>query len=102
MIVRIVKMVFVKDKIDEFLNNFEANKHHILDFEGCNHLQLLRDIHQSHQFFTYSFWDSEAHLNTYRSSALFKGIWKQTKPLFSKPAEAWSLDQLHTASQQNH
>ena len=41
--IRIVKMTFDLDKIDEFLANFNQVKQHIRDFDGVKHLELLRD-----------------------------------------------------------
>lgn len=93
-LVRIVKMSFEPSKIDEFLSNFEANKHKIRAFEGCCFLELYRDKHNSNIFFTYSYWNSEDHLNTYRHSDLFKSVWAKTKPLFNAKPEAWSVDKL--------
>ena len=50
MIIRIVKMGFIPEQIEAFLKNFEQHKDQIRNFEGCTHLQLLRDEHQNHQF----------------------------------------------------
>lgn len=94
MLVRIVKMSFNSDKIDEFLSNFEANKTKIRHFEGCKFLELYRDKDNTNIFFTYSYWVSENDLNTYRNSDLFKGVWAKTKPLFNAKPEAWSVDKL--------
>ena len=94
MIIRIVKLGFIPDQIDAFLENFEQHKDKIRNFEGCLHLKLIRDIHQTNQFFTYSHWESESNLNNYRNSALFKGIWENTKVKFNQKPEAWSVEQL--------
>lgn len=94
MLVRIVKMSFNSDKIDEFLSNFEANKTKIRHFEGCKFLELYRDKDNTNIFFTYSYWVSENDLNAYRDSDLFKGVWAKTKPLFNAKPEAWSVDKL--------
>ncbi|WP_298238820.1 antibiotic biosynthesis monooxygenase family protein [uncultured Algibacter sp.] len=94
MIVRIVKMGFREDAIDDFINNFESNKHKIRNFEGCEFLELYRETKNSNIFFTYSYWKSEANLETYRESSLFKSVWAKTKPLFNIKPEAWSLDKL--------
>lgn len=96
MIVRIVKMGFNKNKIEEFLNNFNANKTKIRDFKGCEFLELYRDKNNPNIFFTYSYWNSEADLECYRHSDLFKNIWSKTKPLFNIKPEAWSVDKLHS------
>lgn len=94
MIIRIVKMGFIPHEIDAFLENFEKNKNKIRNFEGCSHLTLIRDIHQTHQFFTYSHWESEEHLNNYRNSALFKNVWAETKTKFNQKPEAWSTTSI--------
>ncbi len=92
MLVRIVKMNFAPEKIDEFLANFEANKEKIRGFKGCRHLKLLRDKDHPERFFTYSYWENEAALETYRQSELFKGVWAKTKILFNEKPEAWSAE----------
>lgn len=87
-------MSFDRSKIEEFLANFETVKTEIRNFEGCNFLELYRDQNNTNIFFTYSYWDSEADLNTYRHSELFKSVWAKTKPLFNDKPEAWSVDKL--------
>jgi heme-degrading monooxygenase HmoA len=94
MFVRIVKMSFNPLKINEFLSNFEAQKKEIRGFEGCELLELYRDKHNTNVFFTYSYWHTEADLENYRHSDLFKGIWANTKPMFNAKPEAWSVDKL--------
>ena len=92
--IRIVKMTFQEDKVAEFLANFDTVKQHIRDFDGVNRLELLKDKSCDNIYFTYSFWESEQHLENYRHSDLFKSVWAKTKPLFAAKAEAWSVDQL--------
>lgn len=92
--IRIVKMTFQKDKISEFLSNFDKVKQHIRDFDGVERLELLNDKNNPNIYFTYSFWKSEQHLEKYRHSDLFKGVWAKTKPLFADKPEAWSVDQI--------
>ena len=94
MLVRIVKLSFEPSKIEEFLTNFEANKEHIRNFEGCCLLELYRDQNTTNIFFTYSYWNSEADLDNYRRSSLFKTVWSRTKPLFNGKPEAWSVDKI--------
>lgn len=94
MFVRIVKMSFEPKHIDEFLSNFELSKHNIRAFDGCEFLELYRDKHNTNVFFTYSYWNTEADLERYRQSSLFKGIWSKTKPLFNAKPEAWSVNKL--------
>ena len=83
MLVRIVKMSFKEDKIDTFLSNFESKKECIRNFKGCHFLELYRDKLNTNIFFTYSYWETEADLNNYRQSDLFKGVWAETKVLFN-------------------
>ncbi|WP_338358110.1 antibiotic biosynthesis monooxygenase family protein [Yeosuana marina] len=94
MFIRIVKMSFSENHIDDFLTNFELNKNKIRNFKGCNLLELYRDKKDSNIFFTYSYWESEADLETYRQSDLFKAVWSKTKPLFNTKPEAWSVDKI--------
>jgi quinol monooxygenase YgiN len=96
MLVRIVKMGFYKQNIEVFLQNFEATKTRIRAFKGCNFLELYRDKKDPSIFFTYSFWDSEEALETYRQSELFNTVWSKVKPLFSIRPEAWSVDKMET------
>ncbi len=95
MITRIVKMTFDAAKVADFITVFEATKKHIRGFEGCQKLFLLRDVQHPHIFFTYSHWQSEAHLNAYRDSALFADVWSKTKVLFAAKPEAWSTSVEH-------
>jgi len=94
MFVRIVKMSFDKNKIDEFLNNFHQVKNKIRAFEGCQFLELYRDKNDENIFFTYSYWTSEQDLTNYRNSELFIEVWTKTKALFDAKPEAWSLDKM--------
>lgn len=90
MIVRIVRMSFKVEKIEEFLNIFKENHELISGFEGCISLKLLRDIDNKNQFFTISEWNQENELEKYRKSELFKKTWKKTKLLFDSKPKAWS------------
>ena len=92
MIKRIVKLTFKEEKVDLFLENFNLNKKKIRNFEGCHHLELWNDTHQTNVFFTYSYWENEDALNAYRHSELFKGVWSKTKILFSDKPQAWSIE----------
>lgn len=87
-------MSFVPSRIEEFVKIFNASKHNIRAFEGCLHLELLHDTKDAGTFFTYSYWESEEKLNTYRDSELFYGVWNKTKALFSEKPEAWSVKSI--------
>lgn len=94
MFVRIVKMGFNPENIENFLNDFEVVKSKVRGFEGCLFLELYRDKSNTNQFFTYSYWEDEQALENYRNSDLFKGVWKNTKQYFNQKPEAWSVDKL--------
>ena len=96
MFVRIVKMSFQADKVNEFLMNFEEVKEKIRNFEGCALLELYRDKTDTNVFFTYSYWHREEDLENYRNSDLFKTVWKATKALFNDQPQAWSVDKIHS------
>ncbi len=93
MIIRIVKMTFNPEKVNEFLEIFKNSKHLIRSMSGCSHLELLNDANDTNVFFTYSYWDSENDLNSYRNSEIFATVWSKTKNLFIAKAEAWSVEQ---------
>lgn len=95
MIVRIVKMTFMPNQVAAFLDVFSRYKEFIQSMDGCTHLQLLSDINCPNIYFTYSHWQTEEDLNNYRNSELFKNVWSQTKVLFEKKAEAWSLKEMN-------
>lgn len=96
MFVRIVKMSFQPEKIDEFLANFNDKKEFIRKTKGCNLLELYRDKTNPNIFFTYSYWETEQDLENYRNSDLFKGVWAKTKTLFNDKPLAWSVDKLES------
>lgn len=93
MIVRIVKMTFREDAVDDFLQLFDDTKEQIRGFNGCQHLELLQHADLPHVFFTYSHWRSITYLNDYRNSQLFADIWPRTKALFAARTEAWTTEQ---------
>ena len=94
MFVRIVKMNFEPSEIENFRELFNTNKEKIKGFEGCNFLELYQDKNNKNIFFTYSYWENEEALENYRTSALFREVWSNTKKMFSAKAEAWSVDKL--------
>ena len=96
MLIRVVRMTFQEDKVDDFLSLFNATKERIRHFEGCHHLELLQDYHQPHIFSTYRHWVDDTALDNYRHSALFGEVWKQTKVLFADKPIAFSSS-LHTS-----
>ena len=96
MITRIVKLTFRPENVSDFLKVFQRSNKYISSFEGCSHLELLKDKSDECIFFTYSIWESEAHLNKYRNSELFNRTWGKAKKFFSEPAMAWTLNKEFT------
>lgn len=94
MIVRIVKMTFQPERVKDFLENFDANKSKIRGFEGCEHLELLKEEGREDVYFTYSYWQNVEALENYRHSQLFKGVWAFTKTLFADKPQAWSVQSI--------
>ncbi len=93
-LIRVVRMTFRPEEVPVFLENFETHKILIRNFPGCRHLELWQDENQKNIFVTYSHWESEAALNQYRDSQLFKSVWSFTKTLFSEKPQAWSTKKL--------
>ncbi|MFD2033315.1 putative quinol monooxygenase [Belliella marina] len=94
MLKRVVRMTFHKEKVEEFLENFNQNKEKIRNSPGCHHLELWQDKNFKNIFMTYSFWEDEKALNQYRDSELFKSVWSVTKPLFSEKPVAFSAKKI--------
>ncbi len=94
MIKRIVKMSFDPNKVNDFLSVYRANWNLIRGFEGCHHVELLQAEDSPNVFFTYSMWDSEAHLNKYRDSELFNSVWSRVKILFNDKPQAWTVKEV--------
>lgn len=84
-------MEFQEDKVDTFLEIFRTYMDQIRSFPGVHRLELHRDAAQANVFYTYSLWDEEESLNTYRYSDLFRSVWPHTKALFAAPPQAFSL-----------
>ena len=93
MVIRIVKLHFQEEKIQEFLTFFDTIKYDVANFEGCQGMKLLKDLHHPNIVFTYSHWRSEEALENYRTSETFTDIWSKIKPWFAERAEAWSAEE---------
>lgn len=91
MIKRIVRMAFLPEKVSDFLAIFDNSKQKIAEFDGCYSLSLYKDLHDDNVYYTISLWESEAHLDAYRKSELFKNTWQKTKVLFSEKPIAFSI-----------
>lgn len=96
MITRIVRLHFRPEEREAFLDIFNASKHLIRKCEGCQQLRLYNEAGRPEVFFTFSIWDSAAHLDAYRNSKLFEDTWAGTKALFAEKPQAWSMAELET------
>ena len=92
MLTRFVQMTFKPENIASFERIFEASAPTIRAFPGCRHVELLQDTVEPEVFFTYSLWDSEEDLQSYRDSDFFKEVWSRTRQLFAARPRAWSLN----------
>ena len=91
MIIRIVRMSFKNEKVDEFLSTFNLINQKIRSFKGCTNLSLHQDDEQKNVFFTISHWESKDDLEAYRQSLLFKETWSKVKLLFDEQPKAFTL-----------
>jgi heme oxygenase (mycobilin-producing) len=94
MIIRIVRMHFTAVGVDEFLDIFNKNKTAIRAFEGCTHLELLKDFEDPDTYVTLSYWKDAQSLENYRKSELFGSVWGRVKTLFSERTQAFSLEKF--------
>lgn len=91
MLVRIVKMQFDKEKVEDFKKLFNKTYSQIRNFDGCRFLELYNDQNDDAIFFTISKWENADKLEAYRNSDLFRNTWAITKTYFSAPPEAYSI-----------
>lgn len=91
MLVRIVKMQFNEDFVEDFKTLFLSVQPLIANCNGCNEVKLLQHETDLTIFFTISKWQSADDLEHYRNSDLFIATWRKVKPNFKCKAEAWSL-----------
>ena len=91
MLIRIVKMSFDPEKIEDFKALFAEVQPVIKDFSGCHHVEMCIDAKSPNIMYTFSKWEDEADLENYRSSEFFESTWAKTKVLFNGKPEAYSL-----------
>ena len=91
MLIRIVRMTFREEEVENFLGIFNESKEKIRAFPGCTHLELWKGYDESNVFTTYSYWEDLQDLENYRNSELFKGVWSRTKALFKEDPVAFSV-----------
>ncbi len=92
MIRRIVKLSFQASKVDDLHAFLKEKVESIRAVDGCEHLEILQDRKNKGLIFTLSHWQSEDHLNNYRKSQVFGGVWPILKAGFNAPPEAYSTD----------
>lgn len=88
---RLVKMVFHREKVADFLTIFEEVHEQIRSFPGCRYLALWQDVLDPAVIFTLSRWETPEDLQRYRDSELFCATWARTKALFADKPHAWSM-----------
>lgn len=94
--IRIVRLTFKQQHIEDFMQLFTERKQMIRDFEGCTHLELWQDKNDARIFYTYSLWEHHDHLDNYRISDLFRDTWSTVKTWFDAEPFAFSADKLVT------
>lgn len=94
MIKRIVCMEIHPDRTTEVEKILSENFHKIKSFNGCLHLEILRDKNEPNRFFSYSEWRSIDDLENYRSSEFFGVFWRQLRKNFQAKAKAWTLESV--------
>ena len=92
MIARIVEMTFRPGKTAPFLRLFGKINAKIRRFPGCRSLWLLRERRHPDVIVTWSIWNSEKDLLSYRDSELFKANWNKVKSWHTKKTKALTLD----------
>jgi hypothetical protein len=90
-------MTFKEGTATEFKKIFVTYKNRIRESRGCIFLELLEDTNDPNLFMTYSVWSSEADLERYRNSEIFKEVWPQAKTLFAKEPEAQTMKRIEKA-----
>ena len=89
-IVRVVRLTFSKETIDEFNDLYNKHENDIASQPGCMSVDLLEDVSNPYVQSTISKWRNLDSLNSYRDSKLFGVVWPATKALFSKKPEVWT------------
>lgn len=94
MLVRIVHMTFHPEQVEAFRALFEQTAPQIRAFPGCRHLELWQQADEASRFTTYSLWENQAALDSYRASTLFRSTWTKTRQWFAAPPTALSFCSL--------
>jgi quinol monooxygenase YgiN len=92
--IRVVRMHFKQEHIEDFKQLFESRKELIRNFEGCTYLELWQDEADASIFYTYSIWKQSSDLECYRMSDLFQDTWSCVKKWFHDSPKAFSANKL--------
>ena len=84
-------MHFTETGVGEFHEIFDTHKMAIRNFEGCTHLELLKDADHHLIYTTLSHWKDPESLERYRNSPLFSAVWGRVRRLFAERTQAFSL-----------
>jgi len=95
-VIRIVKMTFNPERIDEFLKLFDEKSGRIRSFKGCQSLDLIRDTSSENVMTTISVWASEEALAVYRRSDVFNETWTVARSMFADRPEASSYVRIRS------
>ena len=95
MIVRLVRLKFKPEHIEEFLAFYEQSRETIRHQQGCLTLSMLRETNDEAAFCTWSTWRSGRDLQQYRRSEFFRDFWPRVRAMLREPAEAVSYEHLH-------
>jgi quinol monooxygenase YgiN len=100
-VIRLVKMTFHPERIDDFERMFDERSSQIRNFEGCRQLDLVRDTRHPNVMMTISVWASDDALARYRESDLFLETWTITKKMFADRPEAASYERIRTVGSES-
>ncbi|MCZ2101263.1 MAG: antibiotic biosynthesis monooxygenase [Chitinophagales bacterium] len=90
-LLRIVRLSFIPDKTELFVEIFKTSQPLIAAFDGCLGVEIKVDATAPDVYYTVSRWRSIDDLEKYRHSELFQTTWSKTKILFKEKAMAFSL-----------
>lgn len=90
-LVRIVRLSFREEHLDDFLQFYAQVQPQIAAFEGCMEVQAFRDNEQHTVIYTMSRWTNAAYLENYRQSDFFRDTWAQVSRWFEEKPQAFSL-----------
>lgn len=90
MLIRIVRMHFQPEQLNNFRQIFEESKPYILEMPGCLMVELWQDADEPAVMITHSHWVDRESLNAYRSTPFFREVWGRTKALFQEKPQVFS------------